>query len=75
MLTSLIAGFIGCMIGVSLWTFPDMYKALKRRKSMKKIAKQKLFEEEIKGIVLNEIKRLYNNGEQQQRESNIVEKE
>lgn len=60
MLTGLISGFIGCMIGVSLWTFPDMYKALKRRKQMKQIAKQRLFEEEIKGIVIKEIQRLYN---------------
>ena len=67
MLTSLIAGFIGCMIGVSMWSFPDMYKALKRRKQMKQLAKQRLFEEEIKGIVINEIKRLY----EEQGESNI----
>ena len=60
MLTGLISGFIGCMIGISLWSFPDMYKALKRRKQMKQIAKQRLFEEEIKGIVRNEIERLYN---------------
>ena len=71
MLTSLIAGFIGCMIGVSMWTFPDMYKALKRRKQMNKMAKQRLFEEEIKGIVINEIKRLY----EEQGESNISKKE
>jgi hypothetical protein len=51
------------MIGVSLWTFPDMYKALKRKKAINKIAKQRLFEEEIRGIVINEIKRLYKDGE------------
>ena len=60
MLTGLISGFIGCMIGISLWSFPDMYKALKRKKQMKQLAKQRLFEEEIKGIVRNEIERLYN---------------
>jgi len=60
MLTGLISGFIGCMIGVSLWAFPDMYKALKRKKRMDKLSKQRLFEEEIRGIVRNEIERLYN---------------
>ena len=71
MIGQLIAGFMGCMLGVAFWSFPDMYKALKRRKEINKIAKQRLFEEEIKGIVINEIKRLY----AKSGESNIAEKE
>jgi len=60
MFYGLIGGFIGCMAGISMWVIPDVYKALKRRKAINKIAKQRLFEEEIRGIVINEIKRLYN---------------
>jgi len=60
MFYGLIGGFIGCMTGISMWVIPDVYKALKRRKAMNKMAKQRLFEEEIRGIVINEIKRLYN---------------
>lgn len=73
MLTSLIAGFIGCMVGVSLWTFPDMYKALKRRKQIKKAQKQRLFELEIEAIVINKLQELYN--DQETRENSDTHKE
>lgn len=74
MLTQLIAGFIGATIGISFWIVPDMLKHWKQKQRNKKIIEQKMLEAFIKEIVIKELSRLYN-GEQQQRESNIVEKE
>lgn len=51
---------IGIGIGFAFWMVPDMIKTYKHYLWTKKEIKQKVFERQIREIVINEIKRLYN---------------
>ena len=54
---------IGIGIGLAFWMIPDMIKTYKHYLWTKKEIKQKVFERQIREIVISEIKRLYKDGE------------
>lgn len=60
MFNTFIGIVIGIGIGLAFWRVPDMIKTYKHYLWTKKEIKQKVFERQIREIVINEIKRLYN---------------
>ena len=53
---------IGIGIGLAFWMVPDMIKTYKHYLWTKKEIKQKVFERQIREIVIKEIERLYKDG-------------
>ena len=68
MLTKIIIVIIGIGIGLSLHLIPSMIKKHKLKQSIKAMEQKKLLQLEVEQIVINQLKKLY---EQEGREDDI----